>query len=330
MHSNKHLLSWLGAFWWLIFLNGCAGGNKNDQEKSTSHDTSKGLIGISIMLSDNPFFNVLAKAAEAEANKHGYRAEILSADGDPDKQDWQVKDLIAKKASAIIITPVNAHAIGSAVKSANHAGIPVFMADTGCSDSTAQVVSTIATDNFEGGIQAGQAMIEVLGGKGGEVMILDNTATESVRQRVAGFSKVINNYNENEPAGKIEIVKVLECYGRRDISNQVTGDVLQAHPELAGIFGHNDPAALGAYSALEKFGKQNQVTVIGFDGLPEAKMAIKEGKIYADPIQFPDKIGQLTVQAILRYFEGAPVEPVISIDPYLYRKADAEKDPELL
>ena len=49
---------------------------------------------------------------------------------DPDKQDRQIKDFIAKKVSAIIISPCNAHAVGASIKSANQAGIPVFMADT--------------------------------------------------------------------------------------------------------------------------------------------------------------------------------------------------------
>ena len=49
------------------------------------------------------------------------------------------------------------------------------------------------------------------------------------------------------------------------------------------------PWARGA--ALEKAGKTEQVKIIGFDGQPEGKQAIKDGKIYADPIQFPDKMG---------------------------------------
>ena len=61
--------------------------------------------------------------------------------------------------------------------------------------------------------------------------------------------------------------------------------------------------------------------------MPEGKRAIKEGKIYADPIQFPDRIGRMTVQAIMRYFEGEEVEPFINIETYLYKKADADKDP---
>ncbi|MDH3243517.1 MAG: substrate-binding domain-containing protein [Saprospiraceae bacterium] len=300
-----------------------------DGENSGDQLESKGLIGIAIMSSENPFFNVLANAADQEARKHGYETEILSGDNDPDKQDRQIKDFIAKKVAAIIISPCNAHAIGASIKSANQAGIPVFMADTGTTDSTAQVVSTIETANYEGGIQAGHAMTELLGEEGGEVLVLDFKQAESCLKRVAGFKKVIAEHNVNNPDAQIEIVNELASGGRRDVANQSTSDALQAHPNLKAIFAINDPAALGAYAAIEKVGKQDDIKIIGFDGMPEGKTAIKEGKIYADPIQFPDRIGQMTVQTIMRYFDGEQVEPRIEIPTYLYKKADAEADPAL-
>ena len=58
---------------------------------------------------------------------------------------------------------------------------------------------------------------------------------------------------------------------------------------ISGIFAINDPSALGAYSVLAREGKADQVKIVGFDGQPEGKQAIKEGKIYADPIQYPDE-----------------------------------------
>jgi len=104
---------------------------------------------------------------------------------------------------------------------------------------------------------------------------------------------------------------------------------LQAQPELRGIFAINDPAALGARAALEKAGKAEQVRIIGFDGQPEGKQAIKDGKIYADPIQFPDKMGVQLVHSIMAYSRGLPQPSQILIPTQLYRKADGGKDPEL-
>jgi len=82
-------------------------------------------------------------------------------------------------------------------------------------------------------------------------------------------------------------------------------------------------------AALEKGGKLAQVKVVGFDGMPEGKQAIKAGQIYADPIQFPDKIGRTAVQTIRKYLDGDDVPSETLIPTALYRKADAEKDPAL-
>jgi ribose transport system substrate-binding protein len=98
---------------------------------------------------------------------------------------------------------------------------------------------------------------------------------------------------------------------------------------VAAIFAINDPSALGARAALEQAGKADQVKLIGFDGQPEGKEAIRDGKIYADPIQFPDQMGVRVARAILTYFSGEPVESVQLIPTSLYRQADAKADPEI-
>ena len=71
------------------------------------------------------------------------------------------------------------------------------------------------------------------------------------------------------------------------------------------------------------------MTIIAFDGQPEGKQAIKDGKIYADPIQFPEKIGRETVKSVVAYLSGEDVPSDQPIDSALYRKADAESDADL-
>jgi ribose transport system substrate-binding protein len=106
-------------------------------------------------------------------------------------------------------------------------------------------------------------------------------------------------------------------------------DILQAHPNLAGVFAVNDPSALGARAALESAGKADEVKIVGFDGQPDGKRAIRDGKIYADPIQFPDKIGRQSLEAILRYFNGEEPPKQILIPTALYRQSDAARDASL-
>jgi ribose transport system substrate-binding protein len=104
---------------------------------------------------------------------------------------------------------------------------------------------------------------------------------------------------------------------------------LQAHPDLRGIFAINDPSGLGARAALEKAGKQDQVVIVAFDGQPEGKQAIKDGKIFADPIQFPGLIGRKTVELMMDYFAGVEVEEEVLIPTELYKQEDGLNDPSL-
>ena len=146
--------------------------------------------------------------------------------------------------------------------------------------------------------------------------------------RVEGFKEVIER-TTGAARGRIEIVAELPGDGKKDQGYKCAEDALQAHPDMAGIFAINDPSALGARAALEKAGKADRVKIIGFDGQPEGKQAIKEGKIYADPIQFPDRIARMTVDTIVRYFAGEDVPAEQLIPTALYRQADAQKDETL-
>jgi ribose transport system substrate-binding protein len=145
---------------------------------------------------------------------------------------------------------------------------------------------------------------------------------------VKGFREAIGLYNAGRASGKIDIVAELPGGGVKDVGFKTAEDLLQAQPDLAGIFAINDPSALGARAALEKAGKTG-IKLVGFDGQPEGRQAIKDGKIFADPIQFPDRIGVETMRAIVKHFAGEPLPPQILIPTALYRKADGQKDPSL-
>lgn len=289
---------------------------------------SRGTIGVSLLTFDNPFFKVIADNIQSEGQKHGYDAILLSADNDPAKQSNQVKDFIVSKVAAIVISPRDARSIVPVIQEANAAGIPVFTVDIPCLEPGVKIVSQIATDNLGGGREAGKAIIEVLGDNGGKVAILGFATAESCRLRVQGFTEVIQSHNMSA-SGKVEIVGTYEGGGARDVSAAAMKDALQSNEGLRAVFAINDPSALGARAALEQAGRADSVHIVGFDGQPEGKQAIKEGKIYADPIQFPDRMGVEVVQAIVANSKGMDVPAQNLIPTKLYKKADADRDPTL-
>ena len=287
----------------------------------------RGTIGVSLLTLDNPFFKVLGDSVRAEASKRGYKALVVSGDKDVAKQSNQIKDFIVKKVSAIVLSPCDSKSIIPVIQEANAAGIPVFTVDIPCNEPGVDIVTQVATDNFSGGKEAATAMIESLGDGGGEIAVLHFKQVESCILRVNGFREVIDAHNASGKS-KIEIVAELESGGAKDIGFKATEDALQANPNLRGVFAINDPAALGARAALEKAGK-TRVLIVGFDGQPEGRQAIKDGKIYADPIQFPDKMGVQVVDAIIRHSKGETLPAQLLIPTSLYRQADALQDPDL-
>ncbi len=308
---------------------GCSQPVATDAPAAASNELkSRGLIGVSLLTLDNPFFKVIGDKITSEASMHNYETIVVSADKDVAKQGNQVKDFIVKKVSAIVLSPCDSKAIIPVIQEANAAGIPVFTVDIPCNEPGVKIVTQVATDNYGGGKEAANAMIEALGEAGGKIAVLHLKQAESCILRVKGFTEVINEHNAAGKA-KVDIVTELNSGGAKDIGYKAAEDAIQAHPDLRGIFAINDPAALGARAALEKAGKADQIVIVGFDGQPEGKQAIKDGRIYADPIQFPEKMGVQIVDAIVRHSKGETLPPQTLIPTSLYRKADADKDPEL-
>jgi ribose transport system substrate-binding protein len=283
------------------------------------------VIGVSLLTLTNPFFIEIADNLRAEAAKHGYEVVVVSGDFDATRQDHQVQDFVARKMDAIVLSPCDSKAVGQSIRLANAAGVPVFTVDIACLDPGAGVVAHVATDNYAGGRQAAAAVVEALGGRGGKVGVLDYKEVESCILRVKGFKDALAEHNV-PGAGRIEIVAELPGGGTRDRGYKAMEDMLQAHPDLAAVFAINDLSALGARAALEKAGRADRVKLVGFDGQPEGKKAIGEGKIYADPIQYPDRIGRMAAAIIARYFDGEEVEREVLIPTGLYRKADAVRE----
>lgn len=314
----------------LSFLVSCGGGNEPGDAANGAGVESGGsskVIGYSMLSSANPFFKVIARSMTEAAEEQGYTVVAVSGDLDLEKQRQQVDDFIARKVAAIVLNPCDSKGIGPVIEKANAAGIPVFTCDIKSLATTGKVEAHIATDNFAGGRQAGQAMIEALGEAGGKIAIIDYKDAESCLLRVAGFKEVIDAFNNEHPDARFEIVRELGGEGDLEKGRTAAQDIIQAVPDLDGIFAINDPSGLGAWSALNTAGKADDVVLIGFDGQPDGKKAVQSGKFYASPIQFPSMMGKQTIATIVKYFNGESIEAEQLIPPRPLPKGGCHERP---
>jgi ribose transport system substrate-binding protein len=295
-------------------------GNKeqsNSKQTPTPAPQARLTIGVSLLTRTHPFYQDLEAGLREAAAANGYDLLITAGEFDVAKQKDQVQDFIVRKVNAIILAPCDSKSIGTAVKAANDAGIPVFTADIACLAEGVKVVTHVASDNIAGGRLAAQALVRALNGTG-KVAIIDHPEVESVIQRVKGFEDEI----AKNPG--VQIVAKLTGRGMKDQAFRTAEDILQAHPDVTAIFGINDDSALGALAAVEKAGKIGKVKIIGFDAVPEAREAIKAGRIYADVIQMPNVIGKTTIEAVKTYISGGQVPPTMLIPCALFTQQDAQ------
>jgi ribose transport system substrate-binding protein len=268
-------------------------------------------IGASLLTQQHPFYIELANAMTAEAKAKNVPLEVSIANQDLSKQLADVEDFIVKGVSVIIISPVDSQGVLPAIIKAEKAGIKVITVDVPATG--VKVTSHIGTDNFTGGVKAGDLMAKVIGDKG-DVAIIDYPTVQSVVSRIEGFKKSI--------AGHPNIKIVAEQPGiTRADALAAAQNMLQADPDITGIFGFGDDAALAAGVAVKAAGLDDKVKVIGFDGMEEARKAVDSNLVMVGVIQqFPDQMGKLAVDTAVKVIAGETVPENQPIVPGVYTK----------
>ncbi|MDE2572640.1 MAG: substrate-binding domain-containing protein [bacterium] len=324
MYSRKRIALALA----LAMLGGCSSQSSNSASSSSSASPEAGgvaaaggkVIGVSIQDREAQFYQAMESGMREEAKKYGYTLHVVDANRDNTKQQSQVEDFIAQRVDAIVLTPYDSTAIGSAIVEANNAKIPVFTADIASTSKQGSVIAHIASNNVQGGMEAGKLMCAaVKGAADPTVAIIDEPEVTSVQDRVKGFKAELA-----KACPHVKVVADISAGGQRTKASSVADDLLQRNPKLSGIFGINDDSALGAMKSVQAAGKAGKVAIVGYDATSEARAAIKAGTMYGDAIQHPDQIGKLTVDAIHDYFNAKQPQRVIAVPVGTFTKADAQ------
>ncbi|MDX6312320.1 MAG: ribose transport system substrate-binding protein [Streptomyces sp.] len=271
---------------------------------SGSSGSSNLKVGLSVSTLNNPFFVQLKAGAQAEAKKEGVSLTVTDAQNDASQQTNQIENFTSQNVKAIIINPVDSDAAGPSVKAANNANIPVVAADRTVNKAT--VAATVASDNIAGGKLAAQTIAAQLGGKGTILVLQGTSGTSAANERGQGFTEGLKAY----PG--IKIVASQPADFDRTKGLDVTTNLLQAHPDVAGVFAQNDEMALGAIKALgSKAG--TSVKVVGFDGTPDGLTAVKAGTLSASVAQQPSELGKLAVQNAVKAAKGQKVDSTVKV-----------------
>jgi len=255
-------------------------------------------LGVVISTLNNPFFVTLKDGAEEKAKELGVELVIYDAQDDSGKMTSSMEDLVQKKVGAILVNPTDADAVVPSILKANAAGIPVFTIDRGA--TSGEVVTHIASDNVAGGKMAGEFLAEQIGGSGKVVELVGIPGTSAARDRGKGFHEAMEKYPN------IEIVASQAADFNRDRGLTVFENILQAQPEIDGVFAHNDEMVLGAIAAAEAAGRKG-IVFVGFDAVDDAVKAVKDGRLAATVAQQPKEMGLLGVEYAVKYLNGETI-----------------------
>ncbi|MCF7934764.1 MAG: D-ribose ABC transporter substrate-binding protein [Synergistales bacterium] len=255
-------------------------------------------LGLVVSTLNNPFFVTLKEGAVQASEGHDAELVVYDAQDDSAKMASAMEDLIQKDVDAILVNPTDANAVVPSILKANRAGIPVFTIDRGAEGG--KVVCHIASDNGAGGKMAGKYLAEQIGGSGKVVELVGIPGTSAARDRGKGFHDAMDQYPD------IELVASQAGDFNRDKGMTVFENILQAQPEIDGVFAHNDEMVLGAIAAAEAAGREG-IVFVGFDAVDDAVEAVEAGKLAATVAQQPAKMGSMGVDNAVKYLKGQDI-----------------------
>ena len=272
-------------------------------------------IAFSIPSFAFPFFVHMMNLAEQHVEELG-GIELIPLDGQEagqpssTKQTADLEAMIAQGIDGLVISPNDVAALAPAIQSVIDAGIPVVTVDRNV-EGDIGTLAHVGADNVEGGRIQGRYLLELFP-DGAEIFELQGQPGASAAiLRHDGLNEILSEQDAvqvivSQPAGfaRAEAVRVTEA-------------ALASNPEPAAIVCANDDMAFGAAEVAQANGLE--IPIIGFDALPEALIAISEGRMAATIEQFPGGQARGAIDILVAYLrDGAePAEHDTYLTPAL-------------
>ena len=267
------------------------------------------------------FWQAVKSGAEQAAKDFNVKVSFEGPESEAmvDKQIDMLSAALAKNPKAIGFAALDSKAAIPLLKKAQAAKIPVVAFDSGVDSDIP--VTTASTDNKAAAALAADKMAELIG-KAGEVAVVahDQTSRTGI-DRVEGFVGRIKSTYPN-----IKVVSVQYGGGDHLKSTEVTKSILQANPNLKGMFGANEGSAIGVVNGAKEM--KRKLFIIGYDSGKQQKDAIRDGTMAGAITQNPVGIGYKTVEAAVKALKGEKLPKVIDTGFYWYDKTNIA-DPKI-
>jgi fructose transport system substrate-binding protein len=288
-----------------LVLGACGGSNGSSSTSSASEGGVK--VGLITKTETNPFFVKMKEGAQKEAAAKG--ATLMTAagkfDGDNASQVTAIENMVAAGVKGILITPSDTKAIVPSIAKARAKGVLVIALDTPTDPQTA-VDALFATNNFQAGVLIGKYAATTFAGKTVKIATLDLApgVTVGVLRHngfLSGFGVQGIDQNAKDQVTDPRVVCSQDTAGDQAKGQTAMENCLQKDPGINLVYTINEPAALGAYTALKAAGKEKSVTIVSVDGGCTGVKAVQSGQIAATSQQYPLKMAAQGVDAVASF-----------------------------
>ncbi|OYD74310.1 UNVERIFIED_ORG: monosaccharide ABC transporter substrate-binding protein (CUT2 family) [Burkholderia sp. CF145] len=260
-----------------------------------------------------------AKTAVGEAKGYTMTFQGPAAESAIADEVNMVENAVNRKVAGIVLAPSDPDALVPAIKKAWEAHIPVVLIDSSLSDAGKQYYqSFLSTDNEKAGEMCAKALIDRVGQNGKIAIMSYVPGAGSEIGRVGGFRKYI------EAHSKLQIVGPYYSQSQMATALNQTTDVLSANPDLKGIFGANEPTAVGMGRALKQTGKADKLVAVGFDGNQDLQDFVRGGTIQAIAVQGSYQMGYEGIQTVVNVIEHKPVPKQVDTGVVLVDKQNLD------
>ena len=257
-------------------------------------------IGFSPYTLTNEYFTAVLDGVQKACDETGSELIYFDPQNDPTQQASQIDDMIASGIDALIYIPYDSAGAQTVLQTCKDAGVKVINVDNVITEDDYDLVDgIIASDNEQLGYLSGQWVAENHP-DGANILTVHLQTAESCIIYVDA--------------------QIVEGEGSTETSFNVVSDALQANDDIDVIYCINDTSALGAVQAVEDAGKTGQIDILGKDGAPIGKHAIKDGTMVQSSAQRPTYMGQLGVKEAIDVLEGKEIEFNTAIESYSITK----------
>lgn len=239
----------------------------------------------------NPFFIKMEEGAHKAADSLHIHLLVgtIPQEIDINQQIALVENMIVQGVKAILIAPVDSKAIVNVLVKAQEQGIVIVNLDNRIDAETAaasglKITSYVGVDNEAGGRMSGAHLVQLLGARGKVAMLEGIRGVDNAEARKRGFLKSLQG-------SAVQLVASQSANWAQDQGLDVFANMLQANPDIDGLFCANDMMALGAVQAISQAGKTGRIRVTAFDNIDAARVAIRQGALHGTIDQHPEWMG---------------------------------------